>query len=137
MTVYEKPLPNVDIETAPFWEYCGKHELRMQKCHQCGHLRNPPSILCPRCHSMEADWVKLSGKGKVYSYTIFHKAYHEAFKNDIPYAVAIIALDEGPRMLSNITGCKVNDISIDMPVMVSFEDVGDNFALPKFKPVDI
>lgn len=134
MTTYAKPLPGVDVEAAPFWEYCKKHELRMQKCTQCGHVRNPPSILCPKCHSMDVAWKKLSGKGKVYSYTVFHRLYHEAFRNDIPYAVGIIQLDEGPRMLSNIIGCKIEDIKIDMPVKVYFEDITDKFALPKFKP---
>ena len=134
MTTYAKLLPFVDEDTAPFWEYCKKHELRMQKCTQCGHVRYPPGIVCPKCHSMEAEWTKLSGKGKVYSFSIYHQIYHESFSNDIPYAVAIINLDEGPGFISNITGCKLEDIKIDMPVEVYFEDVTDEFALPKFKP---
>ncbi len=135
MTTYAKPLPPVNSDTAPFWEYCKKHELRMQKCTQCGHVRYPPSIICPKCHSMEAEWVELSGKGKVYSFAIFRRVYHEAFSKDMPYAVAIIHLDEGPHMLSNVTGCAVEDIKIDMPVEVYFEDITDKFALPKFKPI--
>ena len=134
MTTYAKPLPIVNEDTAPFWEYCKKHELRMQKCAQCGHIRFPPGIVCPECLSMEAEWARLSGKGKVYSFGIFQRAYHEGFKNDIPYAVAIIELDEGPHMTSNVTGCKLEDIKIDMPVEVYFEDITDEFALPKFKP---
>ena len=134
MTTYEKPLPPVDEDTAPFWEYCKKHELRTQKCTQCGHLRYPPGIVCPKCHSMEAEWTKLSGKGKVYSFAIYHQLYHEAYSKDVPYNVATIHLDEGPRMLSNIVGCKLEDIKIDMPVEVCFEDITDEFALPKFKP---
>jgi len=84
---------------------------------------------------MEAEWTRLSGKGKVYSYVIFHLAYHPAYENDIPYAVAIIQLDEGPRMESNIVGCRMEDIEVDMPVEVSFDDVTDDISLPKFKPV--
>ncbi|MFC1971606.1 Zn-ribbon domain-containing OB-fold protein [Chloroflexota bacterium] len=135
MTAYEKPLPVVNIDTAPFWEYCRQHELRMQKCTQCGHVRYPPGMICPRCHSMEAEWVRLSGKGTVYSYTVIHRLYHKAFKDDIPYVGAIVHLDEGPGMLSNVIGCKVVDIKIDMPVEVYFDDVTDNISLPKFKPV--
>ena len=134
MTTYAKPLPAVNSDTAPFWEYCKKHELRMQKCAQCGHVRYPPSIICPKCQSMEAEWTKLSGKGKVYSFVIFHRVYNEAFSKEVPYAVAIIHLDEGPRILSNVTGCKLEDIKCDMPVEMYFEDVTDEFALPKFKP---
>ncbi|MBI2979535.1 MAG: Zn-ribbon domain-containing OB-fold protein [Chloroflexi bacterium] len=132
--MYTKPLPDPTIETKPFWDYCKKHELRMQKCAQCGHIRFPPGIVCPKCHSMEAEWVKLSGKGKIFSFVIFHYVYNKAFKDDVPYASASIELDEGPRMMSNIIGCKLEDIKINMPVEVHFEDITGEFALPKFKP---
>jgi uncharacterized OB-fold protein len=131
---YDKPLPVINEDTAPYWEYCRKHELRMQKCQQCGYIRFPASIVCPKCHSLEAAWTKLSGKGKVYSFIVYHQVYHPSYKDDIPYAVAIIQLDEGPRMESNIIGCKMEDIKIDMPVEVSFNDVTDEVTLPKFKP---
>ena len=135
MTNYEKPLPGPTLETQPFWDYCKKHELRMQKCPQCGHFRFPPSIVCPKCRSMnEAEWTKLSGRGKVFSFVIFHYLYNKAFAKDIPYIAAVIELEEGRRMMSNVTGCKVEDIKIDMPVEVYFEDITDEFALPKFKP---
>mgnify|MGYP001603461403 CR=1 FL=1 len=134
MAEYKKPLPLIDEDNASYWEYCKKHELRMQKCTRCGHIRFPPSIICPKCHSMEAEWTKLSGKGKVYSFVIFDRAYHESYKDDIPYAVAIIKLDEGPRMESNVTGCNVEDVKIDMPLELYFDDVTDKVSLPKFKP---
>jgi len=135
MGKYEKPLPIINEDTKPYWEYCHRHELRMQKCKECGNVRFPVSILCPACHSMETDWEKLSGKGRVYSFIVFRLAYHEAYRNDIPYVVAIIELDEGPRMESNIIGCKIEDVKIGMPVEVVFEDVTEEVALPKFKPV--
>ena len=134
MAKYNKPLPVIDEDTAPYWEYCKKHELRMQECKQCGHIRFPVSIICPKCHSMEAEWTKLSGKGKVYTYIIYRQVFHPSYENDIPYAAAIIQLDEGPRMDSNITGCKVDDIEIDMPVESYFDDVNDEISLPKFRP---
>ena len=134
MAGYAKPLPLLNAETRPYWNYCRKHELRMQKCSRCGHIRFPVSVICPACHSMEAEWVKLSGRGKVYSFTIYRVPYHPAFRDDIPYVVAIIRLDEGPRMESNIIGCKVEDVKIDMPVEVAFYDVTDEVSLPKFRP---
>lgn len=134
MNTYEKPLPVINEDTAPYWKYCQKHELRMQKCLQCGYIRFPVSIICPKCYSMEAEWTRLSGKGKVYSFIIYRLAYHKSYENDIPYAVAIIHLDEGPRMESNITGCKVEDIKIDMPVELYFDDVTEEISLPKFRP---
>ena len=134
MTEYEKPLPNPTSDTQPFWDYCKKHELRIQKCAQCGYIRYPPGIVCPKCQSMEAEWTKLSGRGKVFSFVIFHYLYNKAFGSDIPYAAASIELEEGPRMMSSITGCQLEDIRIDMPVEVYFEDITDEFTLPKFKP---
>jgi len=134
MAESEKPLPLPTIDTQPFWDYCKKHELRMQKCSQCGYIRYPPSIVCPKCHYMEAEWVRLSGRGKVFSFVICHYVYDKAFANDIPYAVASIELEEGPRMISNIIGCKLEEIKVGMPVEVDFEDVANEFALPKFKP---
>jgi uncharacterized OB-fold protein len=135
MTNYVKPLPIITDDNRPYWEYCKKHEFRMQKCDNCGYIRFPPGILCPRCHSMEAAWVKMSGKGEIYSFVIYRVAYHPSYANDIPYVVAVIRLDEGPRLESNITGVKVEDIRIDMPVEVYFDDITDEVSLPKFKPM--
>ena len=137
MPSYMKPLPLINEETKPYWDYCRKHELRMQQYRQCGYIRFPISIICPKCHSMETDWTKLSGRGEIYSFTIYRVAYHPAFKNDIPYIVAIIQLDEGPRMESNIIGCEVERVTIKMPVEVAFDDITDDIALPKFKPIGI
>jgi uncharacterized protein len=134
MASYTKPLPIINEETKPYWEYCKKHELRMQKCTQCGHIRFPISSLCPICHSLDSQWEKLSGRGSVYSYTVYRVPYHPAFKDDIPYVLAIIQLVEGPRMESNLIGCRPEDVRIDMPVQVSFEDVTGEVSLPKFKP---
>ena len=133
MVNYEKPLPTPTVETKPFWDSCKKHELRMQKCNQCGYIRYPVGMLCPKCQSAEAEWVKLSGKGKVFSFVIFRQAYDKVWSDDIPYAVGSIELEEGPRMMSNIISCKLDEIKIDMPVEVAFEDVTDEFSLPKFK----
>jgi uncharacterized OB-fold protein len=134
MSSYAKPLPLINEETKPYWDYCRRHELRMQKCHQCGYIRFPISVICPKCHAMEAEWVKLSGQGKIYSFTIYRVAYHPAFRDDIPYVVAIIQLDEGPRMESNIIGCKVEEVKMEMPVVVAFDDVTEEVTLPKFRP---
>jgi uncharacterized protein len=129
-----KPLPAINDDNRRYYEYLHKHELRMQKCSNCGHIRYPPGILCPRCHSLESEWTELSGRGRVYSYAIYRTCFHPAFQDEVPYTVAIIHLDEGPLMESNLTDSKVEDIRIEMPVEVYFEDVNDIISLPKFKP---
>lgn len=130
----EKPLPRPSEDSAPFWESAFKGELRMQKCSDCGHVRFPPAVLCARCLSEQAEWVKLSGRGTVYSWIVVHQSQHPAFNADVPYNVAIVELEEGPRMHTNIVGCTNDRISIGMPVEVAFEQVNDDTALVKFRP---
>lgn len=129
-----KPMPVPTEDSKPYWEGCKRHELLIQRCQDCGHYRFPPSVLCPKCMSTNVQWARVSGQGKVYSWTIFHYLYHPAFAKDIPYNVAIVELEEGPRIHSNIVECRNEDIYIGMPVEVVFEDVSEEIALPKFRP---
>lgn len=132
--VYKKPLPELNADTKPFWDGCREHQLRFQKCQICNHVRWPASILCPRCYSSDTDWVIASGKGKVYTFVVFHYAYHKAFKNDLPYVAAVVELEEGPHLLTNIVDCNSEEVSCGMPVEVKWEDINKRFSLPKFKP---
>jgi len=134
MSRQEKPLPIINEDNAQYWRYARKRELRMQQCTRCEHIRFPASFVCPQCHAVEADWVRLSGKGTLYSYIIYHHAYHPAYREDLPYAVGIVQLVEGPRMESSIVGCRLEDLKIDMPLEVIFEEVADEVTLPKFRP---
>ncbi|MGH7790243.1 MAG: Zn-ribbon domain-containing OB-fold protein [Candidatus Binatia bacterium] len=130
----EKPLPRPSEDSAPFWEAAFKGELRMQRCGDCGHVRFPPSLLCARCLSERAEWVKLSGRGTVFSWIIVHQSQHPAFNPDVPYNVSIIELEEGPRLHTNIVGCPNDKIHIGMPVEVAFEQINGDTALVKFRP---
>lgn len=131
----EKPLPQPNADTKPFWDGCREHELRFQKCAECGHIRWPASFLCPACHSQEILWMTAKGQGKIYSYIVYHRAYHPGFEKDVPYVVALVELDEGPRMLTNIIGCGREEVQCDMPVEMGWEDMEENFSLPKFRPI--
>jgi len=132
---YEKPLPQPNPDTKPFWDACRQHELRFEKCLSCGHVRWPASSICPRCYSKEAQWMKSNGKGIVYTFTTYHQVFHPAFEEDIPYVTAIIELEEGPHFLSNIVDCSPEDVYCEMPVEVIWEDIDEAYSLPKFKPV--
>jgi len=129
-----RPLPSVDEDTKLFWDFCKRHELRVQKCTKCGNFHYPPSAFCPHCSNITSEWVKLSGEGKVYSFVIVRREYHPAFESQLPYVVAIIETSEGVRMLSNVVGCKPEEVKIDMPVEVTWDDITPEFSLPKFKP---
>ena len=133
---YTKPLPGMDEDTKPFWDFCKQHELRAQKCLYCGELFYPSTSMCPHCQSLRTEWVKLSGKGRVYSFIVVRRATHPGFAKEVPYTVAIIETEEGPRLTSNVIGCKPEDVRIDMPVEVVFEDITKEVSLPKFKPID-
>jgi len=135
MVNYNKPLPNVNQDTSEFWTGCKVHELRFQKCKDCGHIRWPAATICPMCHSRDAQWIVASGKGKVYTFVVYHVAYHPGFKDEIPYVVAVVELEEGPHLLTNIVGCGNDEVRCDMPVEVTWEDITDRFSLPKFRPI--
>ncbi len=134
MPDYKKPLPYVHEETRPFWEGTKRHELHLQKCRDCGKFRFYPRSICPYCLSYNTEWTKVSGKGTIYSFTVSHREAAPAFRLDVPYNIAIIELEEGVRMMSNIVECRNEDLSIDMPVEVVFDDVTAEITLPKFRP---
>ena len=132
---YEKPLPRINGDNQPFWEGCRNHELRFQKCESCGHVRFPPALVCPQCLCRDFQWIISTGTGKVYTYAVFHVAYHPSFQGDVPYVTAVVELDEGPRLLTNIVGCAPEEVFSEMRVCVVWEDATPDISLPMFTPV--
>ncbi len=135
MDAPKKPVPQVNPVAKPFWDATRENRLVVQKCDSCGEYIFYPRQLCPHCHSQELGWAEVSGRGSVYSYTVVKSNSPSYFLADIPYVVAIIQLDEGVRMLSNVVDCDPDDVCCDMPVEVIFEKLDDEFTLPKFKPI--
>lgn len=133
MSTYEKPLPTPTQISKPYWDYCKQHELRIQRCRQCGCYRHYPQDMCPHCNSFDTEWTKVSGKGNVYSWVVCHRAFHPGFAAEVPYAAVTIELDEGVRMMSRVVDVKPEDLKIGMPVQVVFEDVTADITLPMFR----
>lgn len=131
---YIKPVPAISREMRPFFEAARRRELVMQRCSRCRSYRFPARPLCSTCLSDEAVWEKVSGKGEVFSYTIMHQVYHPGFAAEVPYAVVLVQLVEGPRMISSLVGVPPGEVRIGMPVEVVFEDISDEVTLPKFAP---
>jgi len=131
---YQKPLPKPTADDKFFWEGCKEHRLLFQKCRDCGRVRWPPNIICPTCYSRDAEIIASSGKGKLYTYAVYHRAYHPGFAVDLPYATAVIELAEGPHFLSNVVSGRLEDLKCDMPVEVVWEDISPEISLPKFRP---
>ena len=133
---YLKPIPLPSHESKAYWEGLRQHKLMMPCCTACGHRWWPASHLCPACRAGPIAWEAVSGRGRVFSFVNFHRNYHKGFADERPYCVAVIALDEGPRMISNVIGIAVAEIACDMPVEVVFEDITDDATLPKFRPAE-
>lgn len=132
MSEYTKPLPKPSPTSRPFWEAARRHELLLQRCGACSKFIYYPRPRCPHCFSDRLSWEQCSGKGKVYSYTVVRRASSRAFA-DAPYILAIVELAEGPRMTSNIVASP-EQVRVDMPVTVFFDDVTPEHTLVKFKP---
>lgn len=136
MTGYRKPLPVADSVSAPYWEACRRHELLLQRCTDCQTCRFPPTPLCSRCHSPRAEWMKASGRGKVYSWNVVvHPVPRELYADEVPYVVALVELEESVRLPTNIVGCDPSRVEAEMLVEIVFDDVTPDVTLPKFRPV--
>jgi uncharacterized OB-fold protein len=124
-----KPTP----ETQHFWDGTQAGELRLQRCDACANVYFPPRPFCPACASRKVSVFKASGKAKLYSYVIHHRPVPGFVP---PYAIAVVELDEGPRMMSNIVDCPQTPeaLELDMKLEVAFEKLDDNITLPLFRP---
>jgi uncharacterized OB-fold protein len=133
-TRYEKPLPVPSDVSAPYWEGLTAGELRLQRCGDCGRYVFYPRSVCPHCLGEGLEWVPTSGRGRVYSFTIVRRAMNPAFAAEVPYVFAIVELDEGPRVTTNIVNCAPEDVRVDMPVKAAYDSVTSELALLKFEP---
>lgn len=134
MDEYNKPLPHPNEISQPFWDAAKRHELQVQRCNACGIHIFYPREACSDCLAADLIWIPVSGKGKLYSYTIAQAPTHPAFADDVPYVIAIVELEEGPHITTNLVGCQPDQVTIGMPVVASFEDVNAEMTLVKFRP---
>ena len=131
-----RPLPNPDeYDTREFWAATKNKQLKYQQCNTCNTVVFYPRRHCTGCTSGELEWKTASGTGTVYTYSVVRQSYHPFFRNKIPYAVAWIDLDEGPRLLSNVVGVTdpLKDIKIGMKVQVEWEE-HESLCIPLFRP---
>ena len=129
------PLPEIDEINAPFWDGLKGGKLVFQECNSCGHHWLPARQECPSCLVSDYEWKSASGKGIMTSWVVYHTAFIPAFKDRLPYNVAIIKLDEGPQLASNIVGeVDQSKFMIDHPVELTIEDE-HGVKVPRFKLV--
>ena len=130
----ERPLPAITPETRHFWEGTRAGELRLQRCDACAHVYFPPRPFCPQCSGREVSVVRASGRATLYSYVIHHRP---APGFTPPYSIAVVQLEEGPRMMTNIVDVAQTPeaLQLDMPLEVAFQRMNDEIHLPLFRPV--
>jgi uncharacterized OB-fold protein len=127
-------IPAANPDTKPFWDGCARGELLLQRCSACHAYRHPPSPVCPHCLSDRHAWVAASGQGTVYTYVVVRETRAKGWEQMVPYVLAVISLEEGPRFLSNLTNVAPEAVKIEMPVEVTFAELDGTTRLPLFQP---
>jgi uncharacterized OB-fold protein len=132
-TAYKRPLPRRRGMAGEFYDYCKKHELRFQRCTNCGTWRHVPRDMCAKCGSFAWEWAKSSGKGKLFSWTTAVQPMLPQFADLVPYSPVVIEMDEGVRLVTWLTDVPPEELRLGLPVEVVFDDVTPEVTLPKFR----
>jgi len=130
----QKPIPEITEALRPFLAAARDGRLVVQRCSRCGHRRFPPREICSDCLGRDAEWVASSGRGTIISFNVMHQVYHPGFASEVPYAVVLVELEEGGRLLTNLIGCSPDRVRIGLPVEVQFEKRSEEISLPQFRP---
>jgi uncharacterized OB-fold protein len=132
-----RPLPDLDDPvSAPFWREAAEGHLSFQRCSACGYLRWPAAALCPECWSRDAVWTPVSPDGAVWSFGVYERAFVTAFEGAVPYVVALVELDAGPRLIANIVDIAPSDVVVGMRVTAVFEPFAADAALVNFRAAE-
>lgn len=134
MTLTGKPEPVPDQDSSEFWAAASQHRLVVQQCGACGHRQLYPRLYCTQCHASTLVMRDATGLGVVYASTVIRRATSPAFQREVPYSLALVELDEGPRMMANIVECDPASVQIGMRVEVAFEDL-TGATVPRFRPL--
>lgn len=134
MPDWNKPLPTIVGETRPFWEACRRGQLVIQRCDVCGEYQFYPRGICAHCWSEEVRWVETAGRGTVWTYTVTYQNRTPGFAEEVPYVLALVELEEGVKMFTNLVECDPREAHIGMAVEVTFIRANDRVTVPYFKP---
>lgn len=131
-TRYDLPAP--DDTSRPWWEAAAEGRLLAVRCNECHELHYYPRPFCPRCGGDSVEWEQVSGDATLYTWSVVHQNDLPPFAGKVPYVAAIVDLAEGPRMMTNVVGCEFEDLRVGMALRVEFEEIGDGFSIPVFRP---
>ena len=129
-----RKVPVPTAETAEFWAACRRRELLLQRCAACGHLQFYPRLLCTACGGRELGWTRASGRGVVQSFALVRRPVSAAYAAGSPFALLLVALEEGPTMMSTLAGAAPESAEVGMQVVVVFDDWPEGVTMPRFRP---
>jgi len=127
------PTPEASPETAEFWAATSEDRLLLRHCTDCDATFHPPRRICPECHGDATEWIEASGEGTIYTFSVMRQNFGP-FGEAVPYVLAYVELDEGPRILTNVVGVDVDEVEIGQRVTIAFDDTGEGPKLPRFTP---
>jgi uncharacterized protein len=127
-------LPTPDAETQPWWDAARKGRLLIKRCRACAKAFFYPRPFCPACWSDDVDWEEASGRAVLYTYSVVHRNDLPPFPERVPYVAAVVDLEEGPRMMTNVVGCDHDDLAVGMDLTVEFRQETDEVTVPVFRP---
>lgn len=134
-TEWKKTLPNINVDSKPYWDACKQHKLIIQKCNNCGKLQHLyRKDFCCHCWSQDIEDLVTSGKGTLWTYTITYQNYTPGFSEDVPYVTALVTLEEGVEMLTGILNCDHDKLEIGMPLKVTWVEATEDITIPFFEP---
>jgi uncharacterized protein len=131
--IIARPQPDVRGVGRKYWASGRNGKLEIPQCCSCDKVHWYPRLYCPHCGSDQLQWISCSGKGSIHTFTIVRQSAHKYFKSKVPYVLAMVSLAEGPLIMSNIIDCKVEEVAIGFPVVMTFEDFGEFFSVPLFR----
>jgi uncharacterized OB-fold protein len=134
-TPNRRPVPVPDERSASFFQAAKEGRLLIKKCPSCSRFLAPQREICDSCGNEALEWTQASGRGTIYSFVIMHQLLHPAFRDEIPYNVIVVELEEGPRLTSNLVGTPNREIRVGLPVEAVFEELSDEVSVPKFRVV--
>ena len=130
----QKPIPISDAASEPFFEGAKEGRFMLQRCEDCGTYRFQARFRCDVCRSPNSTWVEASGKATVISFAVMHQRYHPAFFDELPYPLAVVELEEGPRLITSVAGVKAEALKAGMAMKAVYEEIGEGVVIPKFTP---
>jgi uncharacterized OB-fold protein len=127
-------LPQPDLETQPFWDALKEHKFLLRHCNACGRDHYYPRPFCPTCWSDDLSWRAASGRASLYTYSVVHVNDLPPFNERVPYVAAVVELDEGPRVMTNVEGVPFDELKCGMPLVLDFKEIADDVTIPVFRP---